>query len=245
VITGHHRRCHPFVQATFARLERVGKPVAVQGMWSLRKHDSYYDPDWRRAPGSGPLMTNLSHEIDLMRGFLGDIDEVSALSSNATRGFVIEDTAAISIRFRNGALGSFLISDAGLSPWSFEAACGENPDVPISGQDYLRFTGTAGAMSFPSLMLWQGAGGKPATWHTQLEREACPSFDRIDPIAVQMDLFANLLEGRDSGILADGADGRATLEATLAAVLSAQMGRPVRQGEVPADYDGSSISEVT
>lgn len=240
LLTGHHRRCHPFVQAAHARLGQIGTPVAVQGMWSLRKHDTYYDLDWRRAPGSGPLMTNLSHEIDLLRSFLGEISEVSAMSSNAARGLAIEDTAAISLRFENHALGSFLISDAGASPWSFEAACGENPHIAVSGEDYIRFAGTKGAMTFPSLTLWRGAAGQEVNWHHPLQRDAGPGFDPVDPIEVQMGLFAQAVDSGAPGLLADGRDGRATLETVLGAVLSAQSGRPVRRGAVPLDYRGTA-----
>lgn len=242
LLTGHHRRCQPFVQSARARLAQIGDPVAVQGMWSLRKHDAYYDVDWRRGPGAGPLMTNLSHEIDLLRFYLGDIEEVTTLSSNAARGFAIEDTSAISFRFASGALGSFLISDAGVSPWSFEAACDENPSIAASGEDYLRFTGTRGAMSFPSLTLWMGQPGQDADWRAPLLRETGPEFAAIDPIKAQLAEFAAILDGADSNVLATAADGRATLETTLAAVLSAQRACPVKQGEVPLNYSGCTAT---
>lgn len=238
LIAGHHRRNHPFVQAAREKLGAIGDPVAVQGMWSLRKHDTYFDPDWRRAPGSGPLMTNLSHEIDLLRFFWGEIAEVSALSSNATRGHAIEDTSAISLRFECGALGSFIMSDAGVSPWAFEAASDENPHIAASGEDYARFSGTQGAMSFPSLTLWRGADGQDVNWQNPLVREAGPEFPKVDPIKAQIEHFAAVVDGSSTGVLADGHDGRATVEATLAAVLSAQTRRPVRRGDVPADYCG-------
>ncbi|MGY4652769.1 Gfo/Idh/MocA family protein [Mycobacterium sp. URHB0021] len=40
---------------------------------------------------------------------IGDIDTVTALTSNATRGFAVEDAAAVNFRFTNGALGTFLL----------------------------------------------------------------------------------------------------------------------------------------
>lgn len=238
LVTGHHRRCHPFVQATTERLARIGTLVGVQGMWSLRKDDAYYLPDWRRAPGSGPLMTNLSHEVDLLRLFLGEIELVSALSSNTIRRHQIEDSSSIAIRFTSGALASFLMSDAGASPWSFEAACGENPHIAISGEDYIRFTGTDGSMSFPSLSLWLGTGEHDVNWHNPLQHHHGPRFDRIDPIRSQLKEFVDLINGNGTCTLANGRDGRAVLKATLAAVLSADLGRPVAMGDVPENYCG-------
>lgn len=242
LITGHHRRCHPFTLSARELLDRIGAPVAVQALWSLRKHNSYYDIQWRRAAGAGPLMTNLSHEIDLIRFLLGDIAEVQAMTSSARRGLSIEDTAAVSLRFDNGALGSVLISDAGASPWSFEAATAENPGIAASGRDYLRIVGTEGALAFPSLTLWGRSAPGEIEWRKPLTRRETPSFAQIDPIGDQITRFAQIANGGADPLLATGADGAATLEITLAAVLSGDTGLPVRRGDVPDDYRGVSTA---
>ncbi|MCB1332634.1 MAG: Gfo/Idh/MocA family oxidoreductase [Roseivivax sp.] len=239
LITGHHRRCHPFSQAARAALAEIGAPVGVQGLWSVRKHDTYYDVPWRRQPGAGPLMTNLSHEIDLMRFLLGDIAQVTALTSHARRGLAVEDTAALAFRFDNGALGSVLISDAGASPWSFEQSSGENPEFPRSGLDYLRIVGEAGALAFPSLTRWQQPGGGEVEWRKPFEELAGAPFDRIDPLLAQVGRFAAVVGGALDDVLCTGEDGLAALEMTLATALSGQTGRPVRRGEVPGDFRGT------
>lgn len=238
LLTGHHRRCHPFIEATRDMLPRLGTLVAVQGLWSLRKHDSYFDVPWRRAPGAGPILTNLSHEIDLLRFFAGEISDVSAESANAMRGLAVEDTSAIALRFESGALGSFLMSDAGASPWSFEAATGENPDLAWSGQDPVRFIGTLGSLSFPSLTLWTFAGEGETEWRRPLTSQGGPELPRVDPLLVQIGRFARIVDGAEDDLLATGRDGRATLAATLAAALSGREGRRVRCTEVPPDFTG-------
>ncbi len=238
LFTGHHRRCHPFSRATRDALTQIGEIVGVQGLWSLRKHETYFDVNWRRQPGAGPLLTNLTHDIDLLLFFLGEIAEVTALSSNARRGFLIEDTAALAFRFGNGALGSFLISDVGASPWSFEAASGENPAIAASHQDCIRFIGTAGALEFPSLTVWGRSGPGEIEWSKPLNSAAGPKFEKIDPMLEQIRLFAGAVAGAESDLLCRGEDGMKALEMTLAAALSAKERRPVRAGEVPGDYTG-------
>lgn len=238
LIIGHHRRCHPFSQAARAALNDIGDLVGVQGFWSLRKHDSYYDVDWRRQPGAGPLMTNLTHEIDLLRVFVGDMTEVTALTSSARRGLAIEDTAALAFRFEGGALGSFLISDAGASPWSFEAASAENPAIAASHQDYLRLAGTEGALEFPSLTRWGRAAPGEIEWSKPLARQPGPDFETVDPLLEQINRFAALTSGAEDTVLCTARDGSAALEMTLAAALSATTGRPVAAGAVPGDYTG-------
>lgn len=238
LITGHHRRCHPFVQATRSALPEIGPLVGLQGLWSLRKHDTYYDVPWRRAPGAGPLATNLSHEIDLLNVFAGLPTEVTALTSSASRGFVIEDTAALAFRFDSGALGSFLISDAGASPWSFEAASAENPIIAASYEDYLRIVGTVGSLAFPSLTRWGASGPGEVEWSKPLKRFDPPHFKKVDPLLVQIDRFAAFLDSGADDILCQPEDGIAALEMTLATALSGQTGRPVKRGEVPGDFTG-------
>ncbi|PUB18955.1 Gfo/Idh/MocA family protein [Yoonia sediminilitoris] len=212
LVAGHHRRCHPFVAHARTRLQDIGDMVAVQGIWALRKHDSYYDVAWRRAPGAGPILTNLSHEIDLLHCLAGPITEVTAMNSNATRGFAVEDTSAISLRFASGALGTFILSDAGVSPWAFEAATGENPAIAVRGEDPLRFIGTAGALSFPTLQMWKGDGQAAPDWQHPLNKIAAPELPRVDAIAEQLDRFAAVVGGAEDDLIATGDDGRRTMQ---------------------------------
>ena len=208
---GHHRRCHPFVTTARATMDQLGHMVAVQGIWSLRKHDTYFDVPWRTTAGAGPVLTNLSHEVDLLHCLAGPITEVSALYSNAARGLEVEDTTAIALRFASGALGTFIMSDAGASPWAFEAATAENPAITVRGDDPLRFIGTSGSMSFPSLQMWKGAKGQPTDWQHAMIPKAGPELDKVDGIAVQLDRFAAVVRGAQDDLLATGEDGRRTM----------------------------------
>jgi predicted dehydrogenase len=241
VFTGHHRRCHPFSIAARDRLQDIGDIVSVQGLWSMRKHDRYYDVDWRRRAGAGPILTNLSHEIDLLRFFAGEIESVCAMVSNTARGLDVEDTASLSFRFENNTLGSFLISDAGASPWSFEAATGENPDLAFSGQDALRIIGTQGALSFPSLKQWRGNGKDATDWRSELIKTEGPSFAKVDPLLAQVERFTHVVNGGQDDLLATGRDGLKTLEATLATLMSAHHNKTVSLGQVPDDFNGDAF----
>ena len=57
---------------------RIGKLMGVAGQWTTRKDDDYYGAAWRRDVKAGPVLTNLIHEIDLLRFICGDIHTVSA-----------------------------------------------------------------------------------------------------------------------------------------------------------------------
>ena len=75
-----------------------------------------------------------------------------AMASNAVRGFEVEDTAVISLRFASGALGSLTLSDTAASPRSWEQTSGENPDFPRHPEEDCCFiTGTQGSLALPEL----------------------------------------------------------------------------------------------
>jgi predicted dehydrogenase len=183
-------------------------------------------------------MTNLSHEVDLLHFLVGEITEVTTLLSSARRNLPIEDTAALAFRFANGALGSMLMSDAGASPWSFETGSYENPAIAGTGEDYLRFTGTEGALAFPSLTLWGRSDDAEIEWSKPMHRHDLPAFSKVDPILEQLIRFARVADGGQDDVLCTGADGAKALEITLAAALSGRNGHPVRLGDVPGQFTG-------
>ncbi|KAL7004768.1 hypothetical protein EMMF5_005683 [Cystobasidiomycetes sp. EMM_F5] len=81
-------------------------------VWAVRKPNNYFDIPWRQQAGSGgPILTNLIHEIDLMRYIFGDIQSVFAIEGNRERGFAVEETVAITFKFVSGAVGNFIVSE--------------------------------------------------------------------------------------------------------------------------------------
>ncbi|MEO1688965.1 MAG: Gfo/Idh/MocA family oxidoreductase, partial [Pseudomonadota bacterium] len=190
LLTGHHRRHHACVAAAREMLGSglLGRPVAADVAWSLRKPDAYYNYQWRVESGGGPILINLVHDVDLLRFLLGEIVEVSALLSHAQRRGALEDTAAVALRFDGGCLATALLSDAGLSPWGWEAATGENPHLHRTGLDCLRLIGDDGAMALPSLTYWRHDGAGRGDWSKPLSDLAMPC-PPTQPLAAQLDHF--------------------------------------------------------
>ena len=50
------------------------------------------------------------------------------------------------------------MSDATVSPWSWEGGTNDNPAVAWSGQNSYRFMATSGSLEFPNLVTWRNDG---------------------------------------------------------------------------------------
>ena len=226
---GHHRRFDPAVAGAREIVGggAIGTLLAVAVTWAVRKPDSYFDLEWRRRPGGGPVLINLIHDIDSLRAICGGIERVYAETGRVGRGFAVEDTAAIVLRFAGGALCTITASDATPSPWGWEAATGENPSAAETGEDCYRFFGSQGVLEVPSLALWryQGVAAAPDDWEIPLQPETPPSSERAALAAQLRHLCRVVAEGEPP--LVDGREGLATLAATVAILDSAERGAPV------------------
>src|SRR5947209_13130789 len=151
VLTGHHRRHNPIMQAArdFVASGGLGRIVAANGTWLHRKPDDYFNVTWRREAGGGPILINAIHDIDCLRMVVGEIESVQATASSRTRGFAVEDTAAAVLTFANGALGTFIVSDATPSPWNWEATSRESAITPAELENCFVIAGRRGSLSIP------------------------------------------------------------------------------------------------
>ena len=225
LLVGHHRRYNPLVAAAEAEIVsgRLGRVVAVNALCWVRKPDDYFDANWRMEPGAGPVFINLIHDVELLLHLCGDVAEVQAMDSSAIREFAVEDTAAILLRFRSGALGTLGVSDAVAAPWSWELTAAENPAYPATGASAYAIGGTRGSLSIPDLGLWD-SDGEPG-WHVPMRRQAL-AFDAEDPLVAQIAHFAEVAKGRAEPKVT-GEDGLRALRVLDAIGRSARSGRVV------------------
>lgn len=223
VLVGHQRRYYGLVSRARELLQQgeIGQLVSVSGQWTVRKPLDYYSADWRKKWQAGPILTNLIHEMDLLRYIAGDIISVTAETSHSVLNYEKEDAAGIVLRFENGALGAFMLSDQSHTPWSWEQAFGENAAFPASGQNSIRFMGTKGSLDFPNLTLWKSTSGD-SNWTNELLATEFAS-EKEDAYINQLTHFVDVIRG-DASPRVSAKDATATLRATLAVYESAASG---------------------
>jgi UDP-N-acetyl-2-amino-2-deoxyglucuronate dehydrogenase len=117
---------------------RFGKLVlgTVRVRWC--RPQAYYDQDsWRGtwAHDGGVLTNQASHHIDLLEWMMGDVESVFAKSATALVDIEAEDTAVVTLKFKNGALGIIEATTA-VRPKDLEGSIsilGETGTVEIGG----------------------------------------------------------------------------------------------------------------
>ena len=226
LLVGHHRRYNPVIALAREIVQGggIGRLTAVTALWMLQKPANYYDVGWRTEPaGGGPLLINLVHDIDDLRFICGEIASVQAMTANVARGFAVEDTAAIALRFAGGALGTITLSDAVAAPWSWELTSGEAAMYPQRAENCYLFAGTEGSLALPKLELWRYAGEKG--WAAPL---SCEKLDVTpeDPQVRQLRHFCRVIRGEEAPLI-NGPDATRTLAVTLAVQEAGRTGQRV------------------
>ncbi|ASR39430.1 oxidoreductase [Prauserella marina] len=230
LLVGHHRRHSPILAAAQDIVCRgeLGRLVAVQGCALFYKPDDYFESgSWRSEPGGGPILINLIHDIDSLRALCGDVVSVQAITSSAVRRFAVEDTAALTLRFDSGVLGTFLLSDTAASSRSWEQTSREDAGYPsYAGEDCYLLAGTHGSLAIPTMRLQVFRGKR--SWREPFRTTVVPAPEH-DPLARQLDHFCAVVGG-EARPLVDGREGLRTLRAARAVVEAARTGGLVTVG---------------
>lgn len=229
ILIGHHRAHSPIMAKARQVVHSgvLGRLVAVTGSAMFVKPDHYFiDAPWRKEAGAGPILLNMIHEVHNLRMLCGDIVAVQAFTSHAVRGFAVEDTVAISLRFASGALGSFLLSDTAASPKSWEQTAQENKAYPTyDNEDCYVVAGTHGSLAIPTMRLHTYPREEDRSWWKPFE-VGVVCMVRDDPIKRQMEHFGCVVRG-EAAPLVSARDGLANLRVTEAIVAAAESGTTI------------------
>jgi UDP-N-acetyl-2-amino-2-deoxyglucuronate dehydrogenase len=117
---------------------RFGRLVlgTVRVRW-CRPQDYYDQAPWRGtwAMDGGVLTNQASHHVDMLEWMMGDVESVFARGVTALAKIEAEDTAVVTLKFRNGALGVIEATTA-VRPQDLEGSIsilGEGGTVEVAG----------------------------------------------------------------------------------------------------------------
>ncbi|MFZ6773341.1 Gfo/Idh/MocA family protein [Undibacterium sp. SXout7W] len=229
ILIGHHRAHSPIMHKARQVIAsgQLGTLVSVMGSATFMKPDQYFrDGPWRAQVGGGPLLLNMIHEVHNLRVLCGDIVAVQAFSSHATRQFDVEDTVAINLRFANGVLGNFMLSDTAACARSWEQTSQENKAyASYHDEDCYVVTGTNGSLSIPTMRLKTYPRPEDRSWWKEFE-VGTVGLVRADPLKLQMEHFIRVIKG-DAEPLVTVRDGLLNLRITEAIIDAARTGQVV------------------
>lgn len=241
-LVGHHRRFNPYMVATKKIVSSgvLGNLLAINGLWATYKPSDYFNPptQWRRDATGGVVLINLVHEVDLLHYLFGPIAQVHAEKTTSQRGFEAEEGGALTLRFRSGMVGTFIISDHAPSPYNFEAGTGENPLIPKTGQDFYRIFGTEASLSVPDLTLWSYKPNNQQetivkSWNSELQKQVSQITDDRPPFALQLQHFSRVIRGEEAP--------SCTAEAGLAALIVCQAIKDALKGNTTVVMEEYSL----
>ncbi|WP_374335477.1 Gfo/Idh/MocA family protein [Leeia sp.] len=196
--------------------------VNVNVFWT--RPQSYYDSHaWRGTWefDGGAFMNQASHYVDLLDWLVGPVESVQAYTATLARNIEVEDTGAVSLRWRSGALGSMNVTML-TYPKNLEGSItilGETGSVKIGG------------VAVNEIQHWEFA-----TPHPMDERIHDASYATTSVYGFGHPLYYDnvikVMRG-EAAPETDGREGLKSLELLIAMYLSARDGRRI---SLPLDY---------
>lgn len=216
---------------------KIGRPVLGSvNMYGWRDRAYYESDPWRGSwtgEGGGVLVNQAPHQLDLLRWYMGPIQELAGFWANLNHPYIeVEDTAVAVLRFQNGGLGNIVVSNsqnpALYGKVSVHGSNGASVGVQTDG-GAMFIAGVSGMAEPPVNDLWTVPG--EAELLEQWQREDREFFNRVDAteyyhrLQIQ-DFLRAVLEGREPAVT--GEDGRATVEIFEAIYRSQRTGEIIR-----------------
>jgi predicted dehydrogenase len=215
---------------------KIGRPILGLFLMFSWRDEAYYKSDpWRgkwATEGGGVLVNQSPHQLDLLRWFMGDIEEISGYWANLNHPYVeVDDTAVATLRFRNGGLGA-IVTSLSQKPGLFTKVHihgSSGASIGVETDRGATFVAGVSKISEPPLNdLWTIPGEE----HLLKEFESADRaiFKGIDPVAhyhaLQIQEFLQAIgAGREP--LVTGYDGRAVVEMFTAIYESNKMKKSV------------------
>ena len=204
--------------------KRFGKiyMVNINVFWT-RPQDYYDSAKWRGTweYDSGAFMNQASHYVDLIDWIVGPVESVQAYTATLARDIEVEDSGVLSLRWRNGALGSMNVTML-TYPKNMEGS------ITILGE---KGTVRIGGVAVNEIQQWDFA---EASEEDAMIKDANYQTTSVYGFGhpLYFDNVIKVLRG-EAEMETDGREGLKSLEVLIATYLSARDGKRVA---LPLEY---------
>jgi predicted dehydrogenase len=230
---------------------KLGRPaLGTATLLGWRSEEYYRSDPWRGSwagEGGGVLVNQAPHQIDLLQWYMGEVDEVYGAWANLNHPYIeVEDTSIAVLRFRGGALGSIVVSNA-QNPGihgrvGVHGSNGATVGVKTDGGSMF-IAGMTTAAEPPVNDVWTVPGEEALleAWRAEDETffAAVDATKHYHQLQIR-EFLQSVLAGRPP--MVTGEEGRKTVEIVTAIYRSQRDGRPVRFPLAPergrGDLDG-------
>jgi len=233
------RRFYEPVQRVKNAIEagKIGRPIlGMVVLLGWRDQDYFQSDPWRgkwETEGGGVLVNQSPHQLDLLQWFMGPIDELYGYWGNLNHPYnQVDDTAIAVLRFKNGGLGSIVVSNS-QKPGIYgkvhiHGQNGASVGVQTDGGSMF-IAGMSAVLEPPINDLWTVPGEEMMLPNWQAEDRA--TFEAIDPATYyhrlqDQDFLRAILKDLEPVVM--GTEGRKTVEIFTAIYRSQRDGKPIK-----------------
>lgn len=217
---------------------KLGTPMLGTVVMYGWRDEKYYSSDpWRgrwEEEGGGVLVNQAPHQLDLLLWYMGsEMEELYGVWQNINHPYIeVEDTAVAIIRFKNGAVGNIVVSNA-QKPGIYgkvhiHGSNGATAGVQTDG-GAMFIAGQSSILEPPLNDLWTIPGEEAMleSW----KRSDTEQFNAVDPVEYYIrlqdrDFIKAIIENRKP--LVTGSEGRKTVELFSALYRSMKERKAVR-----------------
>jgi predicted dehydrogenase len=202
-LSGFQFRFHPALQQVkqWLQQEKIGKVVFAKSHWGEYLPGWHPWEDYRRSYSAradlgGGVVNTLSHPFDYLRWLMGEVESLTAVTSNTGLELEVEDNADVLIRFAQGAAANVHLDY-----------------LQRPAQHTLELTGAKGRITWDNATAI--ARRYDATHETWEEFSPAQGFERNQLFLAEMSHFLRVARGEEAPIctLQDGIEGIRITEA--------------------------------
>ena len=202
LLVGNQRRFHPSVVAAkeFINSGGIGTIIAAQSTsWFPKPEAKLSDIHWASRQGHIPILYDLIDDLDVLRYLLGEVFEISGITTSLLGGNSVPSSLACLLKFENGVICTLNASDEVVSQANWYVTAGETDKYSKTGQPCLWIGGTEGTLSIPDLAFWS-YGNTEASSDSRLQLEKIKSNTSVGSVVPELLDFESVIQDKKTPV---------------------------------------------